>query len=628
MGLIKHTQVNGSPDLARIQALPRRNWSDVEAEKLAKLLTEKLKRPGGTMALRPVQAIALYEIQKCRGMVGHMRVGSGKTLTSLLAPMVLGIQNYALVVPASLREKTNRERAALSKHWKLPLTFRIWSYEELGRVQGANILTTFKPQLLIFDEAHKLKNLKAGVTRRVKRFYQEFPNTLGIVMSGTLLRNSIKDFAHLSDWALKAGSPLPLDPGVVLEWAEGLEDPESFLSVKHPGTLMSLPGGDPKADERTQARQKVQARMIETPGVVNSRGEQVASSLYLSPVTYAANSHTADNFKRLRTKWETPDGYGISEAVVLWKTARELALGFHYVTVSEAAYKDWAKTSSRSIYNRTMTLEGRKEFESFLDSARPPEEWLGPRREWAKFVRDVLADSKTLDTEKQVALACADNKLRALEYNAWRQVRESFDAYQLAVWHDDSALKVCETWADKADNGIIWAEHRFFARELARRTGLPYFGLGGVNAAKEAIDNPATMAKYPVVIASISSNSTGRNLQRYNKNLVVSVPTNGQTWEQLLGRTHRDGQEADTVTTEVFLGCREHFQAIPEATKQAQYIRDTVGEEQKLLLCDIDWPSSVPAGWAFSGNASKKELAAANRLDLWDDEDGEEQEDQ
>jgi len=623
MGIIKHTQVNKSPDLARILALPRRNWTEAEAAKLATVMTNTLKRPGGSMALKPAQAVSLYEFQKYGGLVAHLRVGSGKTLVSLLAPAVLGIQNYALIVPASLRDKTNRERVKYSAHWKLPQTFRIWSYEELGRVQGANILTTHRPKLLILDEAHKAKNRKAGVVRRLIRYMQEFPETKVIVMSGTLLRNSIEDFGHLSQWALGEGNPLPNDYGTLKEWAEALEDPESFLSVTHPGQLMSLPGGDGAEDERQQVRQKVQLRMLETGGVVGSRGEQVAASLYLKPVTYPVNTHTEANFKQLRTLWETPDGYSISEAVIIWKTARELALGFHYVTVSEKAYKAYTKASTRSIYNRTMTAEGRKEFEAFLAVARPPDEWLGPRREWAKFVRDELADSRTLDTEKQVALACAAGQLDPRYYNAWRSVRDTFDAYQLAVWHDDSALKVCEEWAKKADNGIIWVEHRFFAKELAKRTGLPYFGLGGVNGKKEAIDDPRTMAKYPVIIASISSNATGRNLQRYNQNLVVSVPTNGMTWEQLLGRTHRDGQEADTISADVFLGCAEHYRAIPKAIRQAESIRDTVGEEQKLLLCDVDWPSSSPKGWAFTGNVSKKELERANRLDIWDDEETE-----
>ncbi|TXH10115.1 MAG: hypothetical protein E6R03_15820, partial [Hyphomicrobiaceae bacterium] len=225
MGLIKHTSVTKSPELDRIKALPRRIWTDAEAEKLAKVMTETLKRPGGNMTLKPVQAVSLYEIQKYGGLVGHLRVGSGKTLVSLLAPRVLGIQNYALIVPASLREKTNRERVKYSQHWLMPPTYRIWSYEELGRVQGANILTTFKPQLLILDEAHKGKNRKAGVVRRLIRYMQEFPDTKVIVMSGTLLRNSIEDFGHLSGWALKERSPLPLDIGTLKEWADSLEDP-------------------------------------------------------------------------------------------------------------------------------------------------------------------------------------------------------------------------------------------------------------------------------------------------------------------------------------------------------------------------------------------------------------------
>jgi hypothetical protein len=43
-------------------------------------------------------------------------------------------------------------------------------------------------------------------------------------------------------------------------------------------------------------------------------------------------------------------------------------------------------------------------------------------------------------------------------------------------------------------------------------------------------------------IASVSSCSTGHNLQHHNKNLVISVPS-PIVLEQLISRTHRDGQE-------------------------------------------------------------------------------------
>ena len=48
-------------EIERIAALPRRVWSDEAAQRLAEMMTRELRTSKGTMKLRPVQAIALYE---------------------------------------------------------------------------------------------------------------------------------------------------------------------------------------------------------------------------------------------------------------------------------------------------------------------------------------------------------------------------------------------------------------------------------------------------------------------------------------------------------------------------------------------------------------------------------------
>jgi hypothetical protein len=51
--------VGDSTDLKRIVALPRRAVPDLEA--LAQSYTQALRRPGGTMTLHHLQALALHE---------------------------------------------------------------------------------------------------------------------------------------------------------------------------------------------------------------------------------------------------------------------------------------------------------------------------------------------------------------------------------------------------------------------------------------------------------------------------------------------------------------------------------------------------------------------------------------
>jgi hypothetical protein len=88
-------------------------------------------------------------------------------------------------------------------------------------------------------------------------------------------------------------------------------------------------------------------------------------------------------------------------------------------------------------------------------------------------------------------------------------------------------------------------------------------------------------------IVSISANSEGRNLQQFSKNLVVAIPPGGNRWEQLLGRTHRDGQMADEVSVSLPLICYENWNVFRDARREAEYIEHTTKQIQKLNFADV-----------------------------------------
>ena len=170
--LIMFQEVKHSDELRRILALPRRSLDDPQWVDLAEEMTEILRTPNGTMRLRPIQAMALHDIGVVGGLFAPIGVGEGKTLITLLAPFVLGAERPLLLLPASLIRKTERERRELAKHW-LVSDVQMVSYEMLGRVQAASLLDRIKPDLIIADEVHKLKNRKAAVTRRVARYMRD-----------------------------------------------------------------------------------------------------------------------------------------------------------------------------------------------------------------------------------------------------------------------------------------------------------------------------------------------------------------------------------------------------------------------------------------------------------------------
>lgn len=459
------------------------------------------------------------------------------------------------------REGTGRAQTCVSDSTRLA---RVESIERSDYAKSGDSIQVYNlhvtgPSTYILERGeivhncHRLKNKKAGVTRRVVRYMREHPNTKFVAISGTIMRNSLRDFAHILRWCLKEGAPIPLHEGELDEWADALDQKVNPMQRMDPGALLTLPGAEGE-DDTQAARRGFQKRLTETPGVVATGGDQVACSLYVRALEYKVAPATESNFARLRGAWETPDGWPLSEAVAVWRHARELAIGFHYI---------W--------------------------SPRPPDAWMCARREWAQFVRETLAHSRTLDTELQVANACKTAGLDDRAFSEWAQIRPTFTPNVQAVWHDDSALEVCQEWM-RQGAGIVWCEHTFFAQELARRTGAHYFGAQGKNAQGLPIESadPGT-----AIIASVAANSTGRNLQAWSRNLITSCLTSASAWEQLLGRTHRDGQQADEVTADVLFGCAEHWQGWVQSQATARMSLDTMGDSQKLLLADCSFPTET-----------------------------------
>lgn len=540
-------------ELQRIRALPRRLWEPY-AKELADELTAILRTPNGGMRLRPIQAVALAEIGTVGGLFGPIRVGAGKTLVSLLAPECAFAQRPLLLVPAALVGKTERDRATLSAHWRLSSFVRIMSYEWLGRAQAAEALDDYRPDLIIADEVHRLKNPRAAVTRRVRRFMTDNPDTKFVGMSGTITKRSIKDFAHVVKWThAPSDAPVPRWHGDLELWADALDERKGQLRRADPGAIRVLCNEDEdrlwNVEPRKAARQAFRRRLVETPGVVATKETPIDASIRVRGVEPKITPAIDEAFDRLRYRWETPDGWPIADGLAMFRHARELALGFYYV---------W--------------------------NPRPPKHWLEARRAWAAFVRQVLRHSRKLDSELQVRRRHAE----APECRAWLAVRDEFKPNTEPCWIDASVLRAAIAWANK-HKGIVWVEHTCFGDLLSRMSGIPYYGRKGLDARGNAIE---AHAPGKPLVASIQSNSTGRNLQAWSRNLIASMPANGMQTEQLFGRTHRDGQDADEVLFDVFVSCAEHVGSFWQAKRDCEFVADSTGSPQKLLLADVDMPTA------------------------------------
>jgi hypothetical protein len=577
---VRYNAVPDTAELRRILYLPRRTRTTEEIAALAEYMSDGLRTPLGTMRLRTWQALALAELHECGGCFGVLGVGAGKTLISYLGATVAEAERPLLIIPAGLRDKTIDDFRILSAEWNgiNPSQYRIETYEALGRTSRASLLEQYQPDFICFDEVHRVKNDDAAVTKRAKRYIRvRRANGLRmsvLAMSGTITKRSIRDFAHIAAWALPTLCPVPLTTIDLDAWCDALDEKVQPFRRVLPGALSHLCN----AEQRQRilyggeaglaaARDAFRLRLVETPGVVATEAASCDASISITHVEPKHPSPAIDEaFRRLREDWETPDGWDIPDPMTLWRHARELSMGFYY---------RW--------------------------NPRPPEEWNAARKLWYVSCREILSNNRrNLDSALQVTQAVDAGFYPWAEgaLSSWRSLEPTFKPKTEAVWLSSEALDTAAAWAAK-HRGIVWVEHTAFGAELSRRTGLPYYGKKALDPQGNRADkhNPRTS-----MIASVHSVGTGLNLQFFSDNFVCSAPPNGVQWEQKMGRTHRQGQQADTVDFTLYVGCRENIEGFWQSVRDCIRVQQQIGQAQRLVFADKSVPSTER--FAFSGFGS------------------------
>lgn len=567
--------VQDTRELQRVAAIPRRTLQEGEIAHLVQTMTQALKRPGGTMTLLPIQAVTLWELWENKSLFAAIGVGGGKSLVSLLAGYILGARRPLLFVPAKLVGKTYFEwRESYAKHWCIPNYLKIASYESLSVVSGATMLEEYAPDLIINDECHKFRNFAAARTRRYRRYVEQHP-TRQLLMTGSMSKKSIKDYAHFLKWTLGHKAPVPLNREVD-EWAEALDVRES--NPRDVGALRVFMNREEMAeeDERTGARKAYRRRLVESPGIVTTSDNEIGASLTIQAVEFELDAAVNQAFEMLRpnraagTGWVRPDGVELEDSIVAWAVGRQISLGL---------YRKW-------------------------DPAAPPE-WAAKRKEWAHTCGDILRyNRRDLDSELQIVNAVDaglyPDAVKAL--TEWRAIKNTFEPNSVPVWLSTKVLDYCQQWALEAP-GIVWCEDVEFAKELAKRSNLAYYGAGDVERATLHAINHSHLS----FVASMASINEGANLQTgiprngrpfggFSRNLITSFPPNNLQTEQVLGRTHRQGQEADEVTFEVLCNSSDQLSGFWKSLEQARFAEDTHGQKQKIIYADKLMPTKEEIG--------------------------------
>jgi hypothetical protein len=281
-------EVRHSDELDRILQIPSRTLSLETGADLAQRLTPLLRTELGAehgVSLRAIQAIALDELWRMHGLFAAIAVGGGKTLITWLAPYILDSKRPLLLVPANLRTKTYNDFGMLSRFWVSPKRLaRLESYNQLSLLQSASMLDDYQPDLIIADEVDKLRKTDVAAWVRVQDYLSRHPECVFVALTGTILRKSIKDMAHLLIATLGAGAPVPRRWVDLEEWSGALDLKVDVMSRYRPGALRLLVPGNPNPTVE-HVRQGFQERLRSTPGVIIIDAEECEQPITIRMLT-------------------------------------------------------------------------------------------------------------------------------------------------------------------------------------------------------------------------------------------------------------------------------------------------------------------------------------------------------
>lgn len=535
-------------DIERIVNLTRRKGEAPD-------FTPYLKTPHGSMTLRPIQNEMLWQASVAKGLLGLVGVGEGKTLTSFLLPRVLKSERPLLLIPASMRAQAQADWGNYAEHFNLPQHMEMRSYEEISTRPG--LLKSLDPDLIICDEVHKLKNPSSTRTRRLSKYFKycarlKKPLPAFIGLSGSITSTSIKDFWHLSLWALKENTPLPLKWNFMNEWALALDKSKTHTGKKDMSLLVPLM----VHFKTTSGRLAFKKNLLSAQGVVISHKAPPPCDLEINTFKTPISKKAVEMMKNLSETWQTPQGEELDSALAIVRLRRQMICGFYY-------YWKW--------------------------ETEPDTEWLMARSAWAKSCRLFCSKApEGLDTPallERALILYLNKQLDAkfpkelvLAYVKWLGQKSKPLPPVGVQWFSRYFVDAVIAWANaQTEPPLIWYEHTALANAIARLTGWPVYGTG-----KES-DEALTRVTTPhIALVSIRAHSQGKNLQVWGNHFIAHPLSDGARWEQLLGRSHRHGQKRDvvTVTTPNF---SEFQKAIASAKESAEYIEQSTGLKQRLL---------------------------------------------
>lgn len=615
----KGEPVSDSTDLQRILALPRRPVLDLEsvtAEAIIELEMAKYARQNDDChcaridprrpclkRMLPAQAWMLREIAMRQGLIASGSVGLGKTFVFLIAALALtNVETVLLLIPSSLLDQIALDYRLISQHFHVPglivhagdreimkpviipgrPTVNVLPYSRLSLADSSDWIKNLNPDAILADECDNIKSLLSSRGMRVAKYMmgdetltpEEIArrhSTKFVGMTGSLLDQSVTELNWLCLFALKDGSPLPLDPDTVEEWGRCID---ATGNPSAPGRLVDF------AEQGEDIRHAVRRRLAETPGfvvadvsTVQVLGKEQDLRIIVEPKDAPSIPRIILDALDMVRGGERPDSMApdadsdyneeLEDDMAIARCALELATGMFYRWTfpngePTSLIKEWLKV--RKAYNREVRIQSQMG-ETYMDSA-------------------LLCEQAAMRAWGDLPPVEGKPEWKNPYWPAWKEIRDRVKPLPKAVWLDDFIVNDAAEWA-LSNTGIVWYNTKELARRIHEKTGLPVHdggSKGGERLRQEKGDRS--------IISSIKSNGRGRDgLQHiFCENLVINPPASSTLWEQLIGRGYRRGQKSDYVRYQIYLHTPELKKSVRTARVRSRFVKDILGANMKLLM--------------------------------------------
>ena len=189
-----------------------------DAERRRVRVAEAFPRGSRSAALKDLLNVSLYDYQRQgvlfvaragRSLLGD-EMGLGKTVQAIAAAEIMarlfGVERVLVVCPTSLKHQWQREiqrccrrsvevvgglRPRREVHFAADAFFKITNYDTVYR--DLDLIQTWSPDLVVLDEAQRIKNWNTRTARSVKKITAPY----ALVLTGTPLENRLEELISI-----------------------------------------------------------------------------------------------------------------------------------------------------------------------------------------------------------------------------------------------------------------------------------------------------------------------------------------------------------------------------------------------------------------------------------------------